>query len=170
MYAISRYIYAILDNQFFCKSRHSVRIMYTISRWIFAALDIQFFFKSRYFLRIMYTFPCSGYSIFLEIQTIYTYNVHKFQLNLCNSRFLMFLQIRTICIYNAHNFPNNLCHSGYLIFLQIQSIRTYNVHNFRWIYTILDIPFLCKSRHSIHIIYTILAEFKQFLIFNFFAN
>ena len=52
------------------------------------------------------------YSIFLKIQTICTYNVHKFLFNLRNSGYLNFLQIRQ----SVHNFPlhvHNFVHSTY---------------------------------------------------------
>ena len=55
MYTISHGIYAILDIQFFYKSRLSVHIMYTISCGIYAILDIQIFYKSRCLVHIMYT-------------------------------------------------------------------------------------------------------------------
>ena len=114
MYTISRRIYHILDIQFFCKSKHSVHITYTITRWIYTIQDIQFFCKSKPFVHLLTQFvveftlfwifnfsanldnpyvQCTQfplkfmlflYSIFLQIQTIYVYNVHNFSLNLRN--------------------------------------------------------------------------------------
>ena len=52
MYWIFCRIYGVLDIQFFCKSRHYVHITYTISSSISAVLDIQFFSKSRRSMRI----------------------------------------------------------------------------------------------------------------------
>ena len=115
MYIISCWIYVVLDIQTFCKSKQSVHLLYTISRWIYAILGIQ---------------------IFYHIQTIHTYNVHNFTLNLCN----LYIQ----CIYRVHIFckpkksvhiicsisPLNLRNLGYSNFIQIQTIHKSNVHNF----------------------------------------
>ena len=114
MYIISRWIYVVLDIQTFCKSIPSVHLLYTISRWIYAILGIQ---------------------IFWHIQTILTYNVHNFTLNLCN----LYIQR----IYRVHIFckPKKSIHI-------ICSIS-------RWIYVVLDIQTFCKSKQSVHLLYTI---------------
>ena len=52
LYTISRRIFAVLDIQIFCKSRHSVQIIHTISRSIYIVLDIQFLCKSRHSVHI----------------------------------------------------------------------------------------------------------------------
>ena len=82
MCTISRWIYAILIFNFL-QIQPSAHIMYTISHWIYAILVVQFFWKSsysvhNYSLNLRY----SGYSIFLQNQTILKYNIHNYSLNL----------------------------------------------------------------------------------------
>ena len=112
----------------------------------------------------------------------YIFNVHNFPLNFCKSRYAIFLPILTYRTYNIPNFSLNFRKSGHSIFLQIQTFRTCNVHNFRLslrssrqtiflqiqtfctnimytifcrIYAVLDVQFFCKSKHSVHVLYTI---------------
>ena len=61
------------------------------------------------------------------------------------------------CIYNVNNFPLNLCSSGDSIFLQIQTFRIYIMYTIisRWIFSVLDIQFYCKSCQFEHILYKI---------------
>ena len=147
MYTISRWIYAALDIQFLCKSGHSVHILCTqflvefTKFWIFnfsTKPDIPYIYCTQFSLNLR----SSRYSIYLQIQTVRTCNVHNFPCNLCYSGFSIYLQIQTFRTYNVHNFLSNLYISRYPISLQIQIFRTYKM-------------------------YTIPAEFKKFSIFNF---
>ena len=138
-----------------------------------------------------------GFSIYLQIQTIHTLKVHNFLPNLRNSGFSIYLQIQTFRTNNIYNFPLNLHRSGCSISLEIQTIRTFIMYTIsRWILEILDIQFLRKTRHSVHLIYIIslwiyvvlnfqftcksrqpyiyctqfTMEFTQFWILNYFVN
>ena len=149
-----------LDIQFFCKSRNSVQ-------------------KCTQF---PIEFSQIGHSMFLQSQTFRTYNVHNFPLNFCKSRYAIFLSILPFRTYNIYNFSLNFRKSRHSIFLQIQTFRACNVHNFPLslhssrqsiflqiqtfctnimytifcrIYAILDVQFFCKSKHSVHVLYTI---------------
>ena len=135
-YTISHWIYAVLGIRFFCKSRHSVRIMYTISCLIDAIFNIQFFCYSKYSVHIYRT------QFSIEFLQHWTFN--------------FFANTTISCIYNVHNFSMNFSSFGYSIFLQIQSFRTYIMYSIsRWILVVLDIQFFYTSRDSIHIMYTI---------------
>ena len=84
------------------------------------------------------------------------YNIQNFFFDLHNSGYSISLQIRTFRTINVHNFPLNLRSSTQLIFLQIQTFCTNIMYTiFCRIYAVLDVQFFCKSRHSVHILYTI---------------
>ena len=124
----------ILDNQFFCYSKYCLHIMYTIFRSIYTILDIQFFLQIQTLRTYnLHNFPLnlchSGFKFFCKSRHS-VHNVNNFLLNIRNSTYSIFLSIQTICTYNVHNFLLNLCNSGYSIFLQIKTFHTYNVHSF----------------------------------------
>ena len=109
-YNVHNYVinFAILEIQYFYKSKESEDIMCTISRWIYAIL--------------IFNFSANP--------AICTYNLHNFSLNLRNSGCSIFLEIKLFCTFNVHNYSLNLRYSGYSIFLQNQTILKYNIHNY----------------------------------------
>ena len=113
-----------------------------------------------------------GFSNYLRIQTVRTFNVHNFPLNLSSSGYSISLSIHIFRTFNVNNFPLNLNSTGYLISLQILTFRTYKMDTIsHWIFLILDIQFLRKARHSILIKCTQFPdELTKFWIFNFSAN
>ena len=133
MYTISRSIFAILNIQFICKSRHYVHITYSISAKISLVRDIQFFCKSRNSVHIYFKqFP-------VEFSQFWRFNFSK------NPDIPQ--------IYNVYNFPLNFWSSGYSYFLQIQTFYAYILYIISLlIYVILDIQFLWKSKHSVNLL------------------
>ena len=122
-YTFSRWIYAILDIRFFCKSWYSVHIMYTISCLIFAIFNIQFFANP---------------------ETPYVYNVHNFLYNFLSSGHSIFLLITTVRKYITYTIFRWIFAT-----LDIQFFYTswHSVHVMYticfWIFSILDIQFFC---------------------------
>ena len=95
----------------------------------------------------------------------YIYNINNFPLNFRSSGDSIFLQIWTfrIYIYIVYNFPLNFRSSGYSIFLQIQTFCSNIIYKISsLIYVILDIQFLSKSEHSVHLMYTIFLQTQTF--------
>ena len=85
----------------------------------------------------------------------YINNVHNIPLNFRSSGYSIFLQIQTLRTYNIHNFQFNFRSSGHSTFLQIQTFRMYIMYTiFRWIFEVWDIQFFCKSRNSVQKMYT----------------
>ena len=111
------------------------------------------------------------FNYFANLDIPCKYNVHNFFFNLRNSVYSISLQIWTFCTFNVHNFPLNLPSSTQLIFLQIQTFCTKIMYTiFYRIYAVLDVQFFCKSRHSVHILYTISSWISVVWTFNFSAN
>ena len=146
--------------------------MYTISRWIFAVLDIQFFLQIQTFsTHYVYNFPfnlcSSGHSISLYILTFRAYNIHNFPLNFRNSIYSIFLRIQTFRTYIMYTISRwifavldiqFLCQSRH----SVQIMYTIS----RWIFAILDIEFFVQIQtfHT-YIMYTISRQFKIFKVF-----
>ena len=135
MYTIFRWIYEILNIQFLRKTRHSVHLMYTISRWIYSVMDLQFFCK---------------------IQTVRTFDVHNFLLNIRCSGYSNSLQIqtfRTYIMYTISRWIDEIFDIQFLCKTRLFVHLMYTISI--WIYAVLDFQFICKSRQSVHLMYTI---------------
>ena len=167
MYTICNRIYEILDSQFIYQTRHSVHMMYIIARWIFTILEIQFVCKSNHSVHIMYTISrwvsiVGTFRFSTNPNIPCKYNVQNFLFNLCNSRYSISLQIRTFRTFNVHNFPLNFRSSRQSIFQKIQTFCKNIMYTVSCrIYAVLDVQFFCKSRHSVHISYTISRRWKS---------
>ena len=135
MYRICSSIYVILYIQYLCKSEHSIHLMYKFS------------FEFMQFYTIIF---------FANPNILYKNNVHNFLLNLRSFGRSIFLQIQTFRTCNVQNFPLSLRSSRQSIFLQIQTFCTNIMYTiFCRIYAVLDVQFICKAKHSVHVLYTI---------------
>ena len=135
-----------------------------------------------YFTQFLVEFTHIWVSKFLHIQTIRTYNVHNFTLNLCNPYIQRISRVRIFCkskqsvhiIYSISGWIYTI-QDIQILFKSRQFVNLmYSISS--WIYAILCIQqvcrvqFFCKSKHSILIMYTFPVEFVQFWIFNLSAN
>ena len=110
-----------------------------------------------YFTQFPVEFPLFWtFNFSVNLDMPYINNVHNFPLNFQCSGYSIFLQIQTFRTYNVHNIPLNFRNSRQSNFLQIQSFCTNKMYRiFCRIYTVLDVQFFCKSKHSVHFRYTI---------------